>query len=212
MRDLPRAALAIEAFLRALGHDPLHDDALRGTGARVAALYDEQLLDGYRVDVPSLFGEWSPAGQGAQLVVVHRLATHVVCPHHLTLGVGHAAVAYLPTDRVVGLGVLARVVDAHARRLVLQEDAGRAIAHAILEGTHARGAACMLSLRHGCLEHQGERKRGARVRTLAFAGTFEQAGGDRELVLAALLADPAERAHDEREARRARRRDRTRKK
>jgi GTP cyclohydrolase I len=211
MRDLERAAAAVEQFLRALGHDPLHDDALRGTGARVAALY-EQLLDGYRVDVPALFSESSPAGDGAQLVVVHRLTTHVVCPHHLTLGVGHAAVAYLPSDRVVGLGVLARVVDAHGHRLVLQEDAGRAIARAILEGTHARGAACMLTLRHGCLEHQGERKRGARVRTLAFTGAFEQPGADRELVLAALLSDPAERAHEAREARRTRRRERARRK
>ncbi len=182
--DREGAARAIEAFLRALGHPVEGDGELAGTGPRVASLYADELLDGYAVDVPTLLAEVIPARDGAPLVSIERLATHVVCPHHLTLGKGFATVAYLPSDRVVGLGSIARLVDAFTHRLVLQETAGDAIARALVEHLGARGAGCTLSLRHGCLEHHGEKKRGSVVRTLSLAGTF--AAEDRPLALAVL--------------------------
>jgi GTP cyclohydrolase I len=192
MRDEAAAAAAIEAFLKALGHDPGTEPALRGTGARVSALFDDELLDGYRVDLRALLGDGIALepGQGFPIVAVQRLGTHVVCPHHLTLGVGRAAVVYLPGDRVVGLGALGQLVDACTHRLTLQEDAGQAIAHALMEHVGARGAGCMLALRHGCLEHHGARKRGAIVRTVSLAGSFDHAGKDRDLALAALFERP----------------------
>ncbi len=182
--DRAAAAAAIEAFLRALDLPVERDPELAGTGARVAALYADELLDGYRVDVPALFQDAIPARDGAPLVSIERLSTHVVCPHHLTIGAGRATVAYLPTDRVVGLGAVAQLVDAFCHRLVLQEDAGERIAKALVAHLGARGAGCVLEIRHGCLEHHGEKKRGSVVRTLSLAGTF--ASEDRALALAAL--------------------------
>jgi GTP cyclohydrolase I len=187
MRDDLGAARAIEAFLVALGHDPEKHPALSGTGARVATLFADDLLDGYLVDPAVLLADSIPAAEGAPLVAIHRLATHVVCPHHLTIGAGHAAIVYQPTDRLVGLGVLADLVDACAHRLTLQEDAGREVARALCDHLGARGAGCMLTLRHGCLEHQGKKKRGAVVRTVSLAGSFDEAGKDRDLALAALF-------------------------
>lgn len=184
--DRVAAAAAIEAFLRALDLPIDRDPELAGTGARVASLYADELLDGYRVDVPALFHDAIPAREGAPLVAIERLATHVVCPHHLTIGAGRAAVAYLPRDRVVGLGVVAQLVDAFAHRLVLQEDAGEQIAKALVAHLGARGAGCVLEIRHGCLEHHGEKKRGSVVRTLSLAGSFADDGPDRALALAAL--------------------------
>lgn len=180
--DRAAAAAAIEAFLRALGH-PVEGE-LVGTGERVASLYADELLDGYRLDPAAVLRDTIAVPEGAPLVLVERLTTHVVCPHHLTIGAGHAAVAFLPSDRVVGLGALAQLVDACTHRLVLQETAGERIARALVDHLRARGAACVLSIRHGCLEHHGEKKRGARVRTISLAGTF--AGEDRALALAAL--------------------------
>lgn len=187
MRDDREAARAIEAFLKALGHDPATNPALAGTGARVTALFADELLDGHLVDPAALLADTLPASKDPPLVVVHRLATHVVCPHHLTIGSGHAAIAYQPSDRIVGLGVLAELVDAYTHRLTLQEDAGGEIAHALCQHLGARGAACMLTLRHGCLEHQGKKKRGAVVRTVSFSGSFDERGKDRDLAIAALF-------------------------
>ncbi|MEO7094157.1 MAG: GTP cyclohydrolase I [Polyangiales bacterium] len=186
--DPQAAAAAIDAFLRALGHDPDSDAALRGTGSRVAALFADELLDGHGKDVNALFADAIPAGRSTPLVVVRRLATHVVCPHHLTLGSGWADVAYLPRDRVLGLGTVAQIVDAHCHRLVLQEDACQAIARAFVDRLDAHAAMCRLELRHGCLTHHGEKKRGSLVTTIACAGTCEDVGPDRAFMLGALIA------------------------
>jgi len=183
-----QAAAAIDAFLRALGHDPDRDAQLRGTGARVASLFADELLDGYATPVDTLFAQAIPASRGQPMVVVRGLATHVVCPHHLTIGAGHADVAYLPRDRVLGLGDVARLVDAFAHRLALQEDVTKSIAHAFVDGIDARGAVCAMRLRHGCLAHHAEKKRGASVTTIALAGSCEE-GEDRALALAALTLE-----------------------
>src|SRR5262249_34878858 len=128
------------------------------------------------------------AGGRQPIVVVKGIATHVVCPHHLTIGAGHADVAYLPRDRVLGFGDVARVVDALCHRLVLQEDATRAVANAFVDRIDARGAACAMKLRHGCLAHHAPKKRGASVTTIALAGSCEE-GDDRALALAALAME-----------------------
>ncbi|GAC1376200.1 MAG: GTP cyclohydrolase I [Polyangiales bacterium] len=192
MGDQAAAAAAIDAFRRARGHDPAREPALRGTGARVAALYRDELLDGTRADLDALFADAIPCAAGAQVVAVRGLATHVVCPHHLTIGAGRADVAYLPGDRVLGLGAVARVVDAFAHRLALQEDVGRDVARAVVDRLGARGAACVLRLRHGCLAHHDVKQRGASVTTIALAGSCAD-GPDRALVLEALRAEAAPR-------------------
>jgi GTP cyclohydrolase I len=186
--DRAAAAAAIEAFLRAIGHPIESDPELAGTGQRVADLYLDELLDGERIDVAALFADAMPARVGAPLVSIDRLTTHVVCPHHLTIGQGFASVMYLPGQRVAGLGAIAQLVSACTHRLVLQEDAGEQVARALVEHLGARGAGCVLSMRHGCLEHHGEKKHGARVRTLSFAGSFAHDGPDRALALAAIAA------------------------
>jgi len=186
--DRAAAAAAIEAFLRAIGHPVESHAELSGTGQRVADLYLDELLDGDRVDLAALFVDAMPARAGAPLVIVDRLTTHVVCPHHLTIGEGYASVMYLPDQRVAGLGALAQLVDACTHRLVLQEDAGEHVARALVEHLGARGAACVLSMRHGCLELHGEKKRGARARTISLAGSFAHEGPDRALALAAISA------------------------
>lgn len=188
--DRSAAAAAIDAFLRALGQGD--NPELAGTGARVASLFADELLDGYALDPAALLADTIPAAS-PPLVSVERLATHVVCPHHLTLGRGFASVVYQPRDRIVGLGALSRVVDACTHRLVLQEDAGAAVARALCDHLHARGAACVLTLRHDCLEHHGDKKRGAVVRTIALAGTFQEDTPDRGLALAAIGSLPRRR-------------------
>jgi GTP cyclohydrolase I len=189
--DRAAAARAIADFLRALGHDPEREPHLRGTGHRVAELWADELLAGERVEIASIFDGAMEAEPGAPMVVIDRLATHVVCPHHLTVGRGFASVAYLPGARLAGLGAIAALVDACAARLALQEDVGRDVARALVDRLGARGAACTLQLRHGCLELHGPKKRGARVVTLSTAGSFDHEGPERAAAVAALFGASA---------------------
>jgi len=186
--DRTRAEKAILEFLRAMGRDPDREAELSGTPARVAEAWAADLIDGYDVDVPRLLaGESSPApGGAAGIIAVRGLAVSTMCPHHLLPARGTATVLYQPGARIAGIGTVARLVDAFAHRLALQEMIGANVVSALVEHLGARGAACKLALEHACLASRGERQTAATVETLAFAGTFDRAGPDRDLALATL--------------------------
>lgn len=200
MIDRDAAARAIDDFLRALGHEPV--DELAGTGARVAAAWADDLLQGYAVnpaevlaasvcdakEVNGLGPQSNASGAALPLVVVRDLALTTMCPHHLLPAFGTGIVAYLPGARVVGIGAIAQVLDAFARRLTLQERIGIEVAEILVRELGARGALCKLSLTHMCLVARGERKAGALVEMLSVAGSFAAPGSDRDLALAALGA------------------------
>jgi GTP cyclohydrolase I len=177
--------------LRALGRDPDGDDQLCDTPTRVADAWAEDLIDGYDVDVAEILrSESSPAPASQGVVSVRGLSVSTICPHHLLPARGTGTVLYLPGPRITGLGTLARLVDAFAHRLILQENIGTAVARALVEHLSVRGAACKLSLSHSCLASRGERQQAAVVETIALAGSFERPGPDRDLALAAISGLP----------------------
>jgi GTP cyclohydrolase I len=167
--DREAAARAIEAFLSALGRDPAHDPELAGTGQRVARAWADELLEGYAVDVDALLAESVMAGT-SDLVVVRGIPVATTCPHHLMPSTGEATVAFAPRDRLVGVGAVARLVDAFARRLALQEQIGEHVVGALEKHLHPRWAACRIVLSHACMVARGERTHGARVETVATRG------------------------------------------
>lgn len=169
--DLPRAARAIEEFLAAIGA-PVEDPELRGTGARVAEAYANDLLAGYDLDPAAILAE-ATGSSAPGLVVVASIATTTLCPHHLLPATGLTHVGYWPTDRVVGLGAIARVVDCFSRRLALQEDIGRNVAEALVTHLGARGAGAIVDLAPLCMTARGDRRHGARAVTIAFAGEVD---------------------------------------
>lgn len=166
--DLERAARAIDEFLAAIGA-PSGDPELAGTGLRVAEAFAQDLLSGYDQDPAAILAE-ATASEAPGMVLVTSIATTTTCPHHLMPATGVAHVAYLPGSRVVGLGALARLVDCYARRLILQEDLGRAVASALVEHLGARAAGVALDLSPTCLTSRGDRRHGARALTFAFEG------------------------------------------
>ena len=171
--DRDAAERAIGAFLKALGQDPETNPALVGTPARVTEAFTEDLLSGYAVDVAALLlAESEPIAKDGPrgLVVVRGVTVATVCPHHLLPALGRAAVAYLPGERLVGIGTIARTVDAFARRLTLQETIGESVVRALMETVRARGAYCQIELSHSCLGARGARQAGASVITVAQAG------------------------------------------
>jgi GTP cyclohydrolase I len=172
--DRHGAEQAIQAFLKALGHDPAINPELSRTPALVTEAFERDLLSGYAVDVAALLAAESSmvSRDGARgLVVVSGIQVATVCPHHLLPGMGRATVAYLPGDRLVGIGAIARTVDAFARRLTLQESIGEDVVRALVGHAGARGAYCRLELSHACLSARGARQGNATVLTVARAGS-----------------------------------------
>jgi GTP cyclohydrolase I len=142
MIDRERARAAIAEFLCALGHDPAGNRELAETPARVTDAFGDELLSGYAVDVDALLADGSEtASSSAPIVAVTGIRTATLCPHHLMPGLGTAAVVYKPGARVLGLGTLARLVDAFARRLTLQEAVSANVVAALMRQAQARGAA-----------------------------------------------------------------------
>jgi GTP cyclohydrolase I len=168
--DRNAAADAIDAFLRAIGRDPTSEPDLVGTGARVAAAYVDELCAGYAVDTLALLRDAAIDATASGLVVVRDVPVVTMCPHHLLPASGTATIAMHANERIVGLGTLAAVADAHARRLTLQEKIGEAVASDIMEALTPDWCACRIVLAHGCMIARGERAVGSRVETVAVRG------------------------------------------
>jgi GTP cyclohydrolase I len=172
--DRDACARALRDFLAALGLDPQSHE-LAGTPERVAAMYADDLIAGYGVDVLAMLRANcidldAPAAQGA-LVAVRDVPVTTTCPHHLTPAQGKATVIFEPDRRIVGVGAVAAAVDAYARRLALQEWVGEDVVSALATALAPRWVACRLHLSHACMTARGERTHGATVETLALRGS-----------------------------------------
>lgn len=169
--DLAAAQRAIAELLRSLALPDPSDPELRETPVRVARLFVDELLDGYRKDPAQVLADGVGSDERGLVVLAHTRYVSV-CPHHLLPCEGVATVGYLPNGRVVGLGTLVALLDVFAHRLVLQESLGRQVADALVAHLGARGAAVHLSARHQCLTTRGEKQVEARLVTTAYAGDF----------------------------------------
>ena len=167
--DRSAAAQAIDAFLRALGRDALVETELAGTGARVADAYGE-LTSGYAVDTKNLLAASVLPTKSGGLVVVRDIPVVTTCPHHLLPATGTATVALQARERILGLGTLASLVDAHARRLTLQERIGEGVVVDLEKVLEPEWCGCRILLTHGCMVARGERAVGSRVETVAVRG------------------------------------------
>ena len=188
--DRARAERAVREFLLALGRDVDADPELRGTPARVVEAYEQELLSGYDVDVKALLSEGEAVAESkiSGLIALSGIAVSTICPHHLLLSNGVASVVYRPGARLFGLGALAALVNAYARRLSLQESIGESVVQALVEHGVARAAYCEIRLVHGCLVARGSRQTGAELVTTARRGDLDAA----ELLLS--LSNGRERA------------------
>jgi GTP cyclohydrolase I len=180
--DRARAERAVREFLLALGRDPDADLELRDTPGRVVDAYANELLTGYAVDVGALLAQGEVVGEGklSGLIALRGIAVSTICPHHLLLSHGTANLVYRPGTRLFGLGTLAALVSAYARRLSLQEAIGENVVQALVEHGAARAAYCEVRLVHGCLVARGARQASSELVTTARRGDWDSA----ELLLA----------------------------
>jgi GTP cyclohydrolase I len=144
------------------------------TPYRVARMYLTELCSGYYVDIEELFEAVFPNEGSEGMVVVHHIPLYSMCEHHWLLITGHAHVGYLPNGQVLGLSKVARVVDAYARRMQLQERMTRQIADAIDKHLDPHGVMVVIEAEHHCLSIRGVQKPGTITTTSEIRGLFEE--------------------------------------
>ncbi|MDH7598331.1 MAG: GTP cyclohydrolase I FolE [Sedimentisphaerales bacterium] len=181
--DTARIERAIREILEAIGDDP-DREGLRGTPARVARMYCE-LLAGMREDpeihLQSVFSE-----DYDEIVLLKDIPFFSICEHHLLPFIGHAHVAYLPINKVVGVSKLARIVDCFAKRLQCQERLTNQIADFIMSRLKPMGVAVVLEAAHSCMTIRGIKKPGSMMVTSALRGIFRRDPRSRNEILSLL--------------------------
>jgi GTP cyclohydrolase I len=166
-----QAEEAVRTLLRWAGDDPARE-GLIDTPKRVAKAYRDW-FSGYESDPAEfLLRTFEEVGGYDQMVVLRDIQFESHCEHHLAPIIGRAHVGYMPTNRVVGISKLARVVDGFARRLQVQEKLTAQIAHCIQETLQPAGVAVVIDASHECRTTRGVHKRGVSMVTSQMLGSF----------------------------------------
>lgn len=182
---------AVRLLLRWAGDDPTRE-GLIDTPARVAKGYEEWFR-GYDEDPVEMLQRTFEEVEGYDdMVVLRDIRFESFCEHHMAPIIGVAHVGYIPTDRVVGISKLARVVDAYAKRLQVQEKMNAQIANTLQSVLKPRGVAVVLEGEHHCMSTRGVHKPGVTMVTSTVLGTFRK---DRQtrLEFMNIIGNPANR-------------------
>ena len=179
--DRARVEAAVAEILDAIGEDAGRD-GLRQTPGRVADAYAE-FFSGVGTDPLTQLRDTVPLGEhDAETVLLRDIAFRSVCEHHLLPFIGVAHIAYLPGERIVGLGRLPRVVETLAARPQLQERLTEQIADALQQGLEPRGVLVVLDAVHACVTSRGARQTGSSTVTIASRGVLAEPVQRAELI------------------------------
>ncbi|NRG18134.1 GTP cyclohydrolase I FolE [Rhizobiales bacterium] len=166
------AESAVRTLLAWMGDDP-DREGLLDTPKRVVKAYSE-IFGGYFEDpADHLKRTFEEVGGYEDIILVRDIPFNSHCEHHVLPFVGVAHIAYYPSNGVVGLSKIARVVDIFARRLQTQENLTAQIVSAIDEQLSPRGTAVMIEAEHQCMSMRGIRKQGVSTVTTQFTGVFQ---------------------------------------
>lgn len=158
-------------LIRWAGDDPSREGLL-GTPDRVVRSYEE-FFAGYESDpVEILTRTFEEIAGYDEMVVLKDIRFESHCEHHMLPIIGRAHVAYLPDRRVVGISKLARIVEAYARRLQIQEKMTAEIAGAIDQVLQPKGVAVVIDAAHQCMTTRGVHKPGVSMVTSRMLGAF----------------------------------------
>ena len=169
---LDTVAHHVRGILTALGLD-LEDSNLAETDRRVAEMYVEMfhgLKEGAEPKVTTF-----PNEEGYSHMVMERdIPFYSMCAHHLVPFYGHAHIAYIPNERILGLSKFARILEFYAKRPQLQERLTEQVVTFLVDKLQPKGAMVVIEARHLCVEMRGVKKPGALTVTSALRGIFHQ--------------------------------------
>jgi len=173
---------AVRTLIRWAGDDP-EREGLLDTPRRVARAWKEY-CQGYGEDPAiHLARVFEEVGGYDEIVLLKDIPFQSHCEHHMAPIIGKAAIAYLPTDRVVGISKLARVLHGYARRLQVQERLTAEVAHCIWDHLAPRGVAVVIEANHACMSARGVRTPGVAMVTSQVMGIFRSDHRSRQEVL-----------------------------
>jgi len=185
------AEMAVHTLLRWAGDDPTRE-GLADTPARVARAF-EDWFSGYGQDPEEYLLRTFEEIEGYDdMVILKDIRFESHCEHHLAPIIGRAHVGYLPSNKVVGISKLARVVEAFARRLQVQEKMNAQIAHCIQKVLEPKGVAVVIEAAHQCMTTRGVHKTGVTMVTSSMLGAFRDNDVTRREFLA-VIGNPASR-------------------
>jgi len=181
---------AVRTLIAWAGDDP-HREGLLDTPKRVVNAYRE-FFDGYeQCPLDALTRTFDEIGGYDDVVMLRDINLNSHCEHHMIPFIGWAHIAYYPTDRVVGISKLARVVEIFSRRLQTQETMTAQIAECIEQALKPRGVAVMIEAVHQCMSLRGVQKPNVATITTQFTGVFKDEPGraDRFMTLTGASRD-----------------------
>ncbi|VXC72156.1 GTP cyclohydrolase 1 [Burkholderia sp. 8Y] len=177
------AEAAVRVLLRWAGDDPRREGLL-DTPARVVRSYEE-FFAGYAQNPHDILARTFAEVQGYdEMIVLKDIRFESYCEHHMVPIIGRAHVAYLPNKRVVGISKLARLVDAFAKRLQIQEKMTAQIADTLEEVLQPLGVGVILEAAHQCMSTRGVHKAGVSMVTSRMLGSFRDDPSTRREFLA----------------------------
>jgi GTP cyclohydrolase IA len=164
---------AVRTLLRWAGEDPMREGLVE-TPKRVVNAYRDW-FSGYDIDPAEYLERTFEEVSGYdELIVLRNIEFESHCEHHMAPIVGTAHVGYLPTNKIVGISKLARVVDSYARRFQVQEKMTAEIAHCIDSVLRPRGVGVVINAAHECMTTRGVHKRGVSMVTSKMLGLFRE--------------------------------------
>jgi GTP cyclohydrolase I len=176
--DRAQAEDAVRTLLRWAGDDPSRE-GLVDTPARVARAFEEFFV-GYREDPLAYLERTFEEVEGYdEMVVLRDIRLESYCEHHLAPILGKIHIGYLPESRVVGISKLARVAEAYAKRLQIQEKLTAQIANCINDVLRPKGVAVVIEAEHQCMTTRGVHKPGVVMVTSRMLGAFRESSDTR---------------------------------
>ena len=176
--DRAQAEDAVRTLLRWAGDDPSRE-GLVDTPARVARAFEEFFV-GYREDPLAYLERTFEELEGYdEMVVLRDIRLESYCEHHLAPILGKIHIGYMPESRVVGISKLARVAEAYAKRLQIQEKLTAQIANCINDVLRPKGVAVVIEAEHQCMTTRGVHKPGVVMVTSRMLGAFRESSDTR---------------------------------
>lgn len=179
---------AVKTIIRWTGDDPSRD-GLQETPSRVVKALEEYFR-GYAEDPEEILQKTFEEIEGYdEMIVLRGIRFESHCEHHMAPIIGRAWIGYIPNGRVVGISKLARVVDAYAKRLQIQEKMTAQIANAIQDVLNPQGVAVVIKAEHHCMTTRGVHKPGTDMVTSRMLGVFRDNPITRQEFLAIVTDD-----------------------
>jgi GTP cyclohydrolase I len=181
------AEAAVRTLLQWAGEDPGREGLL-DTPKRVVNAYRDW-FNGYAIDPAEYLRRTFEEVAGYdEMIILRDIEFESHCEHHMAPIIGMAHVGYLPTNKVVGISKLARVVEAYSRRFQVQEKLTAQIASCIQDVLKPRGVAVVVDAQHQCMTTRGVHKTGVSMVTSTMLGTFRRDARTRSEFLSMINA------------------------